>query len=101
LPQTRFLSYNPISGSFKGEAAGSDKRFSFRLASIGASESVHVFEGAIDALSFATLVLNRQIDWQKLSLLALGVMPPSASSASKTVGSSFFSFIFIPYCNSS
>jgi hypothetical protein len=72
----RYASIRGISGSFKGEATGSDKRYSFRLASNVVSESVHVFEGAIDALSFATLVLNRQIDWQKLNMLALGGIPP-------------------------
>jgi hypothetical protein len=76
LGNARYASIRRVLGSFKGEATGSDKRFGFQLAASPGNEDVHVFEGAIDALSFATLVLNRQIDWQKLNLLALGGIPP-------------------------
>jgi hypothetical protein len=76
----RYASIRGISGDFKGEAAGSDKRFAFRLASNPDAEEVHVFEGAIDALSFATLVLERDIDWRELNLLTLGGVPPAGGS---------------------
>ena len=36
-----------------GEAAGSDKHFSFRIE--GTGERIHIFEGAIDLLSYATI----------------------------------------------
>ena len=40
-----------------GEAAGSDKRYSFRIDRAGST--LHVFESAIDLLSFATVMKMR------------------------------------------
>ena len=40
-------------GDYKGELSGSDKHYSFSIP--GNSQTVHVFESAIDALSYATL----------------------------------------------
>jgi hypothetical protein len=59
------------------EASGSDKRFAFCLASHDSSAALHVFEGAIDALSFATLVLDAGRDWRDFNLLSLGGIPPT------------------------
>lgn len=59
-------------GDFKGEAAGSDKRYSFRLVSTNGNPALHVFESAIDALSYATLRLHSDIDWRRDNLLSLG-----------------------------
>jgi hypothetical protein len=72
----RYAALRAARGGFKGEAKGSDKRFSFRLGPTSA-DAVHVFEGAIDALSYATLVAERGATWQALSLLALGGIPPA------------------------
>jgi hypothetical protein len=69
-----------VVGDFKGEAAGSDKRFAFRLNSEIQADAVHVFEGAIDALAFATLTLLDDREWQNLSLLSLGGVPAAAST---------------------
>ena len=43
--------------AYKSELTGSDKRFSFFLEGKPNAEHIHVFESAIDLLSFATLVL--------------------------------------------
>lgn len=67
-----------------GEAAGSDKRFSFRIE--GTVKCVHVFEGAIDLLSYATIRRMSGERWNGESLLSLGgvyggskaVKPPAA-----------------------
>jgi hypothetical protein len=64
-----------VSGDFKGEAAGSDKRFAFKLLACAPKGSVHVFEGAIDALSYATLVLQSGMDYRTMNLLSLGGIP--------------------------
>ena len=53
-----------------GEAAGSDKHFSFRIE--GTGKRVHVFEGAIDLLSYATIRKLNGERWNSDSLLSLG-----------------------------
>jgi len=68
----RYAAVRDCSGDFKGEAKGSDKRFAFRLAPTNPTRRVHVFEGAIDLLSYATLVLDGDEDFRELSLLSLG-----------------------------
>ena len=57
--------------AYKGELAGSDKRFSFSLCPGEIGGSVHVFESAIDAMSFATLELIDGKAWRNESLLSL------------------------------
>ncbi len=52
-------------GDFKGEVSGSDKHYSFLLADKLAAESVHLFESAIDAMSYATLLKRTGRDWTK------------------------------------
>ena len=53
-----------------GDAAGSDKRFSFRIEN-PESRDLHVFESAIDLLSYATLVKKAGGDWKKENLMSL------------------------------
>ena len=54
--------------SYKGDVTGSDKRFSFSFS--GGSE-LHLFEAAIDLLSYATLLKMDGKDWRKNSYLSL------------------------------
>ena len=54
-----------------GECAGSDKRFSFRLGSEKTSQ-IHVFESAIDLLSYATLIHLSGGDYHRFDMLSLG-----------------------------
>lgn len=56
-------------GLYKGDLSGSDKHYSFSIP--GESETVHVFESAIDLMSFATLELYEGRDWHRDSLLSL------------------------------
>lgn len=58
-------------GRFKGEASGSDKQFSFQIPASGESGDVHVFEAAIDLLSYATLEYRAGRDWRRDHLLSL------------------------------
>ena len=58
-------------GQFKGEATGSDKHYSFLLADDPKAESVHLFESAIDAMSYATLLKITGRDWKQIPLLSL------------------------------
>ena len=57
--------------SYKGELTGSDKHFSFFLEGKPNAEHIHVFESAIDLLSFATLALLAGHDWKSETYLSL------------------------------
>ena len=72
----RYAAIRSCGGDFKGEAAGSDKRFGFSVEQRSGPADVHVFESAIDALSFATLRSMAGDDWRAYSLLSLGGIPP-------------------------
>lgn len=53
------------------DAAGSDKEYSFQLRSIKGNNSVHLFESAIDLLSYATLKELHNQQWDEENLLSL------------------------------
>ncbi|MCI6229099.1 MAG: DUF3991 and toprim domain-containing protein [Clostridiales bacterium] len=65
----RYGSVRGTVGGYKGELSGSDKHYSFSVP--GNSETVHVFESAIDALSYATLELFEGRNWHEDHLLSL------------------------------
>ena len=67
----RYAAIRGTGGSYKIEAPGSDKHFSFQLSNVAAPRSVHLFEAAIDALSYATLMELYGVDWKNRSLLSL------------------------------
>ncbi len=54
------------------EARGSNKAHSFRLMAAEKNTQVHVFEAAIDALSYASLMEMYGIDFSSKNLLSLG-----------------------------
>ena len=58
---------------FVGEVAGSDKRYSFAVpvTPVG-SATLCIFESAIDALSYLTLLKQRGKGWRKANTLSLG-----------------------------
>ena len=58
-------------GSFKGDAKGSDKRFAFRIVKAKQPKSVHVFEAVPDLLSYATLVKMEGANWHSESYISL------------------------------
>ena len=59
-----------------GDCSGSDKHYSFRIAE-SESDEVHLFECAIDLLSYATLERLSGRDWHKENLVSLaGVYLP-------------------------
>lgn len=78
---------------FVGEVVGSDKRYSFAVPMTpGDSPTLCVFESAIDALSYLTLLKQRGRDWRKANSLSLGGistekgrgLPPPLSQYLKT-----------------
>ena len=72
----RYATLRGIGTDFIGEANGSDKRFSFSIPAQN-SDSLHLFESAIDLLSFATLVKQNGGNWKRDHLVSLaGVYKP-------------------------
>ncbi len=67
----RYAAMRATRGPFKGEATGSDKHFSFFIAPDPDSSRVHVFESAIDLLSYATMEKLAGRDWKRDALLSL------------------------------
>ena len=77
----RYANLRGVSSDFKGEATGSDKRFSFNIPAEN-SDMVHLFESAIDLLSYATLRKLEGMDWNSDHLLSLaGVYRPKENIA--------------------
>ncbi len=73
--------YAAIRGTTKtryiGEASGSDKRYSFSIPAIDSSPELHVFESAIDLLSYCTLEAISSKDWRQSHQLSLaGIYSP-------------------------
>lgn len=67
----RYANIRGTKGQYKGEASGSDKHFSFKIADNPAADTVHVFESAIDLMSYATLQLFEGTDWRMNNMLSL------------------------------
>ena len=66
----KYASLRGTTGDFKGEATGSNKRYSFSIPAKN-SHTLHVFESAIDLLSYATLQKLNKKDWSTDHLLSL------------------------------
>lgn len=66
------------SSRFMRDATGSDKKYSFRLEAKIETDSIHIFESAIDLLSYATLLELNNINWSDYNLISLaGVYQPA------------------------
>jgi hypothetical protein len=62
------------------DAKGSSKEFSFRLLSNINNKTLHIFESAIDLLSYATMLKIKGYDYKNHNLIALaGVYQPSSN----------------------
>lgn len=63
---------------FKRDATRSDKKYSFRLVTRTPCQKLHLFESAIDLLSYATLLKRQGMDYKQENLLSLsGVYQPN------------------------
>lgn len=66
-----------LGSTFKQDVSGSDKRYSFRLLAREPTDTVHLFEAAIDLLSYATYLKCEGKNYRKENLLSLsGVYQP-------------------------
>lgn len=75
--KARYAAYRATNETrLMGDASGSDKHYSFRLEGTNKSE-VHLFECAIDTLSYVTLLKMNRGDWKKKNFVSLaGVYAP-------------------------
>lgn len=73
---------------FLKDAYGSDKSYSFRIEAVENSKEVHLFESAIDLLSYATLEKMKGNVWNENNLISLaGIYRPSKISNQSKVPS--------------
>ncbi len=73
----RYAAFRSTNGErIMGDCSGSSKKYSFRIANDNCNE-VHLFECAIDLLSYATLLKMKGKNWLSYNLLSLsGVYQP-------------------------
>lgn len=84
--KAKYCSVRASFGDYKGEATGSDKHYSFRLFPDEPGETLHLFESAIDLLSYATLIKRKGGNWHKENLLSLaGIYMPQKDIAQSKV----------------
>ena len=69
--KARYAALRGTQSNFKSEVTGSDKHFSFCINPGAKSGHLHIFEAAIDAMSYATLKLINGEDWKEDTLLSL------------------------------
>lgn len=67
----RYAALRGTLGNFKNEVSGSDKHYSFSIVENPKAATVHVFESAIDLMSYATLRLFETPNWKEDALLSL------------------------------
>lgn len=74
-----YACYRATSGErIMGDAAGSDKRYAFRINRAGST--IHAFESAIDLLSYATVMKMQTGNWRSEPMVSLGgVYAPSTN----------------------
>lgn len=69
--KARYAAMRGTRSGYKGEVTGSNKRFSFCMNPGSASGHLHLFEAAIDAMSYASLKLIDGDDWKQDTYLSL------------------------------
>ena len=67
----RYAMLRGIYNAYKAEVSGSNKRYSFRITAEDNGKDLHVFESAIDLMSYASMIKYRGKDWRQDALLSL------------------------------
>lgn len=79
---------------FMKEASGSDKAYSFRLVAKEKTNTIHLFESAIDLLSYATLLEIENKNYYQETLIAMaGVYQPSSNLIDSKVPISLLNYL--------
>ena len=67
----RYAAMRSTFTSYKGDVTGSDKRFSFSFSGSKDTAALHLFEAAIDLLSYASILKMDGKDWRSAAMLSL------------------------------
>ncbi|OIA99348.1 topoisomerase [Paenibacillus sp. LC231] len=79
---------------YMGEVPGSDKRYAFSLPAAENSAELHLFESAIDLLSYCTLMSIRGEDWRQVHLLSLaGIHRPAENKDESALPAALLSYL--------
>ena len=71
IGKAAYACYRATNGErIMGDAAGSDKKYSFRVNRAGST--LHVFESAIDLLSYATIMKMQTREWRAEPMVSIG-----------------------------
>lgn len=71
--EIRCINLRGMAGSdFKKTVYGSDRQYAFRLVTDKENPILHLFEGAIDLLSYLTILKERGVDYTESNFLSLG-----------------------------
>lgn len=90
----RYAALRGIGTDFIGDANGSDKNYSFSIPAEKSCQEVHLFESAIDLLSYATLIKTDGQNWQENHLLSLaGVYQPAKEMEKSKVPAALMQFL--------
>ena len=68
----RYATLRGTKANYKGEVPGSDKHFAFSISENPNASHIHLFESAIDLLSYLSLELYQGRDWTDDCYLSLG-----------------------------
>lgn len=90
----RYAALRGIETDFIGDANGSDKNYSFSISAEKSCREVHLFESAIDLLSYATLLKMEGRNWRENHLLSLaGVYQPAKEIVKSKVPAALVRFL--------
>ena len=90
----KYATLRGIGTDFKGEATGSNKHYSFAIPAKQPSSTVHLFESAVDLISYATVLKMNGRDFRNENLLSLaGVYQPKAQIEESKVPAALTQFL--------
>lgn len=69
---------------YMGNATGSDRHYSFAVNATQQNDTVHLFESAIDLLSFASILIMQNKNWQSENLVSLSGIYQSNQNISQS-----------------
>lgn len=92
--KARYAALRGVGTDFIGEASGSDKNYSFSIPAEEKCGTVHLFESAIDLLSYATLQKKEGQEWRAEHLLSLaGIYQPAREIENSKVPAALTRFL--------
>ena len=92
--KVRYAALRGVGTDFIGETSGSDKNYSFSIPAEENCSKVHLFESAIDLLSYATVMKMQGRDWRGEHLLSLaGIYQPAGKIEESKVPAALTRFL--------